>query len=168
MDSDAEHGLDRVVGAVDSAVPDADSAISNMSEAEERAVARAGLVFTVCAVVLIPWTVYLAWELPRRAVAGHYDIAWAGFDVMLAAALFAVAWTSLRRSDWLPVAGAWAAALLITDAWFDVMTSHGRWQILTAAAMAVLVELPLAAASIWLCRHAGQVQQRQRRRFTRR
>jgi hypothetical protein len=159
----SDSGVDKVVGSVDGAVPTADSAVTRMTPAEERAVARVGVVFAVCSVLLVPWTIYLAYDLPRRARTPHYDWAWVGFDLMLAAALVALAWTALRRSDWLPVAGAWSAALLITDAWFDVMTSSGQGALVTALAMAGLVELPLAAVSIWLCRHATHVQRRQHR-----
>jgi hypothetical protein len=163
----SDSGVDKVVGSIDGAVPTADSAVAQMTPAEERAVARVGVVFAICSALLVPWTIYLAYDLPRRARTAHYDWAWVGFDLMLAAALVALAWTALRRSDWLPVAGAWSAALLITDAWFDVMTSSGREAFVTALVMAVLVELPLAAASIWLCRHATHVQRRQHRRRAR-
>jgi len=163
----SDNGVDKVVGRIDDAVPVADSVTSRMSKSEERAVARAGVVFAVCSVLLVPWTVYLAYDLPRRARTPHYNWAWVGFDVMLAAALIALAWTAMRRSDWLPVAGAWSAALLITDAWFDVMTAPTNGGFVTAVAMAGLVELPLAGVSIWLCRHATQVQQRQHARIGR-
>jgi hypothetical protein len=45
----------------------------------------------------------------------------------------------------------WAgAALLLADAWFDVCTSPPGLDRLLAVGEAVLVELPLAAAAIWL------------------
>ena len=50
----------------------------------------------------------------------HYDAAWAGFDVMLLVALASAGYFALRRSRYL-VTG--AAALLVVDAWFDVVTS---------------------------------------------
>ncbi|MFN8189336.1 MAG: hypothetical protein U0R78_02670 [Nocardioidaceae bacterium] len=162
----SDSGVDKVVGSIDGVVPTADSAVAQMTPSEERAVARVGVIFAVCSVLLVPWTVYLAYDLPRRARTDHYNLAWVGFDAMLVIALVALAWTALRRSDWLPVAGAWSAALLITDAWFDVMTSSQR-EVATAVLMALLVELPLAAVSVWLCRHATLVQRRQHR-WTRR
>ena len=42
------------------------------------------------------------------------------------------------------------AALLLADAWFDVCTSPPGLDRLLAVGEAVLVELPLAAAAIWL------------------
>lgn len=157
-----------MIGAVDGLVQEADSALARMTTAEERAVTRAAVVFGICAMVMIPWTVYLGYDLPRRARTNHYDVAWTGFDVLLAGALLSVTWTALRRSDWLPVAGACSATLLITDAWFDVMTSTGRLETISAIIMALMVELPLAVVSIWLSRHAAQVQRRHFRRRRRR
>lgn len=163
-----EGPVDRAIGAVDDLVPDADSAVAQMTAAEERAVTRAGIVFGICAVLMIPWMVYLAYDLPSRVQTNNYDIAWIGFDILLAGALLSVAWTAFRRSDWLPVAGACSATLLVTDAWFDVLTSTGRIETLSAIVMALIVELPLAGTSIWLSRHAAQVQRRDFRRRGRR
>ena len=42
------------------------------------------------------------------------------------------------------------AALLLADAWFDVCTSPPGLDRLLAVGEAVLVELPLVAAAIWL------------------
>ena len=47
--------------------------------------------------------------------------------------------------------------LLVVDAWFDVMTSHGRDQMLSALCLGALIELPLAALCFWIARHAERV-----------
>ena len=44
-------------------------------------------LLALCAVVLIPWTLVLAYRLPARHTSHHWDIAWVGFDLALAAAL---------------------------------------------------------------------------------
>jgi len=43
------------------------------------------------ALLLVPWTIWLATTLPSHEVAEHWDVAWAGLDAMLAAALLATA-----------------------------------------------------------------------------
>ena len=55
-------------------------------------------IFFALGLVLIPWTLWLAVSLPTRQLASHYDAAWSGFDVALAASLawhFADAHTQL-------------------------------------------------------------------------
>ena len=61
----------------------------------------AGAVFAVLAVLMVPWTVYLAVSLPSEQRAAHYDLAWAGFDVGLFAVLLWAAWSAATRSRWL-------------------------------------------------------------------
>jgi hypothetical protein len=118
-----------------------------------RVVRWAGPAFILFSVALVPWTVYLAYTLPSRQVSHRYNIAWVGFDVMLAIALGATGYLALRRSRWLAVAAAAAATLLVVDGWFDVMTSPPD-QILEAIILAVFVELPLAALCGWLSYHS--------------
>jgi uncharacterized membrane protein len=78
------------------------------------------------AVVLIPWTLVLAYRLPARHTAHYWDVAWVGFDIALAAALGATGWAVARRSEWAPVAAAVAATLLLCDAWFDNVLANSR------------------------------------------
>lgn len=117
-----------------------------------RVVRLAGPAFIACSVVLVPWTVYLGLSLPSRQVSPHYDIAWVGFDVLLIAALGATGYFALRRSRYLAITAAAASALLLVDAWFDIMTSPRR-QVPQAIILAVLVEIPLAAVCAWLSYH---------------
>lgn len=149
--------LDRVVGAVDGLVPVAASVDNAVLPDRAPAVRWAGVLFAVCAVVLVPWTVVLAVTLPERAVALNYDTAWVGFDVLLLAAVAGTAVTAMRRSRFLGLVASATAALLVVDAWFDVVTSPSGAERLTAAAMAVLVEVPLAAVCCWLALHAADI-----------
>ena len=130
------------------------AALDRERESVARAVLVAAWALAGGAVLLVPWTAYLALTLPRHALAVHYDLAWSGFDVMLVLVLGAAAFTAFRAPRWLPVWAASAATMLVVDAWFDVVTSHGTdkaWAIV----LALLVELPVAIACIWL---AGRVQ----------
>ncbi len=113
-----------------------------------RFVGRIGHLYLLAALVLVPWVGYLAVVLPERQVAANYDLAWVGFDLGLVAALLVTGVLIVRRSPWVVLTAASTAALLTTDAWFDVVTSpHGSAR-LTALVLAVAVELPLAALSL--------------------
>src|SRR3982074_3607028 len=101
-------------------------------------------LFALSGIVLVPWIVFLVRSLPSTHAAAHWDIAWAGFDVGLALLLFGVAVAAWRRSPWLEGAAAAAAALLVVDAWFDILTSSTHVELGMAIGEAVLVELPLA------------------------
>src|SRR5258705_371113 len=39
-------------------------------------------LFVLAVVVLVPWIVFLVRSLPSTEAAAHWDIAWAGFDVV--------------------------------------------------------------------------------------
>jgi hypothetical protein len=109
-------------------------------------------------VVRLPWTIYLAQSVPGMQLSPHYDIAWAGFDVMLLVALASTGYCALRRSRYLATAATVTAALLVVDAWFDVTTSPPS-QLLESVLLAVAVELPLAVCA-WLSRHTEQLAER--------
>lgn len=119
-----------------------------------------GPVFAVLAVLLIPWTVYLAVTLPHQQTARRYDLAWAGFDVGLAGALAWTAWTALRGSRWLVIAASFCAALLVVDAWFDAVTSPSRHDLVLALASAVVIELPLAGVCLWMAINGQRIIER--------
>src|SRR5215475_15612534 len=82
--------------------------------------------------------------LPSRHLAAHWDLAWTGFDLALAAALLATAWAAWHGRSWLSPVAAIAGTLLVADAWFDVLTASTTTEREVAAAMAVVAELPLA------------------------
>lgn len=116
-----------------------------------------GLLFVMLASALVPWTVYLAVELPRRALSRHYDLAWVGFDIALGLVLAATAWSAMQRSRYLALTATAAATLLVVDAWFDVVTSPTGRQEAMALVLAALIELPLAALCIWWALHVQDV-----------
>jgi hypothetical protein len=119
----------------------------------------AGPAFVLCSVVLIPWTIYLGYSLPSRQLSPHYNVAWAGLDVLELVVLGATGFFALRRSRYLALTAAAAATLLVVDAWFDVMTSP-RNQIIEACVLALLVELPLAGVCAWLSYHTEHLAER--------
>jgi hypothetical protein len=111
-------------------------------------------LFAVGALVLVPTVVVLLFTLPSTHRSEHWDVAWGGFDVMLALMLVAVAFTAWRGSAWLEAAAASAATLLVVDAWFDVLTASNGTELVIAIVEAVCVELPLALLCVWLTRGA--------------
>jgi hypothetical protein len=112
-------------------------------------------VYALLAVATVPWIIWLAWSLPERSVSAHYRLAWVGFDVLLCGALARTAYLAWRRSPFLVNVASATAALLVVDAWFDVMTSPGGHDLLVSTLLALLVELPLAVFSLVL---AGRAQ----------
>ena len=76
-------------------------------------------------IALIPWTLLYITQLPNRHTTDHWNVAWTGFDVLLAIALGVTAWSALRERAMLIVGLIVSSALLVCDAWFDVVTSIG-------------------------------------------
>jgi hypothetical protein len=111
-------------------------------------------LFGLAALLLVPWVVLVIVSLPSAHRAAHWDIAWAGFDVALALLLVTVAVAAWRGSPWLEGAATATATLLLVDAWFDVLTSSTRAELIVSIAEAVLVELPLAILCLLLARNA--------------
>jgi len=112
--------------------------------------------FVLLAVALAPWIVWLFVNLPDGQLTEHWAFAWAGFDVGLASVLAGTGVALARRSPFSALLAAMAGALLLTDAWFDTLTSRGndRW---IAIVMAVCLELPLAAICLWVAYNIERV-----------
>jgi hypothetical protein len=102
-------------------------------------------LLALVALALVPWTLWLTFSLPSRHVSQHYDLAWSGFDVALAFAFGATAWSALRAPRWLVAFAAATGTMLLCDAWFDIVTASGGGERLEAVAEAAFAELPLAA-----------------------
>ena len=88
--------------------------------------------------------------LPRHYDAEHWQLAWGGFDIGLGLALAGTAVTVARRSPLAEVAATVTGTLLVCDAWFDVSTSREGSDVLRAAALALAIELPIAALCFWM------------------
>jgi hypothetical protein len=111
-------------------------------------------IFALVAVALLPWAFWLSTALPSRHLSEHWDVAWAGFDLLLAAALAATALAAFRRWPMLQDAATASGSLLLVDAWFDVVTSDSGRELAMALTLALLCELPLAALCFWVARDA--------------
>jgi hypothetical protein len=153
-------GLAAAAERIDRSVPVADE-IGNTVLTDDRPITRiAGPLFVALSVLLVPWTVFIAVALPSRQLSSNYDVAWAGFDVLLCGGLAATGYFALRRSQWLPEAATATATMLVVDAWFDLTTAPSGRDLVAAIVLAALVELPLAALCLVLARRGQLVNDR--------
>jgi hypothetical protein len=150
----------RIAGHLDEVVPASEEVGDPLLADHARVVRWVAPLFLGCAVVLLPWIVIAAATLPSHQLSENYDVAWAGYDVGLLIGLVWTALSALRRSARLTIAAAATGALLTADAWFDVLTSPGGWDLVEAIAMSVFAELPLAALCFWLAFHSQEVAER--------
>lgn len=151
--------LTEIGDKLDGMVEPADEPENAVLVDDARVVRWAGPAFVLFSLGMVPWTIYLALSLPSRSVSPDYDVAWAGFDLILLLALAATGYFALRRSRYLATAAASTATLLIVDAWFDVVTSPPG-QRPEAIVLALLLELPLATVCAWLSHHTQQLEER--------
>jgi hypothetical protein len=112
----------------------------------------AAMVLAVLGVGLLPWTLWLGLSLPSRKLAEHWDLAWVGFDLVLAASLLATAFTLVQHSPLLEAFAAATGALLLADAWFDIVTASSTKERWFAVGLALVGELPLAVVCFVLAR----------------
>jgi len=105
------------------------------------------VVAALACVALVCWAGWLSADLPARYLVGHWDLAWVGFDLLLAGCVGATGILTWRGSPFRAGAAFATAVLLVCDAWFDVVTATGSGYLLTSVLSAALVELPLAAAT---------------------
>lgn len=124
-----------------------------------------GPLFLAAAAGLVPWIIFLALSLPRRAEAENYRLAWVGFDVGILGVLASLGWLAYRRSTLTEMLATCAATLLVVDAWFDVITAAHRSERLLALASALIFELPFAGLCVWLARNAELVRRRGMRKL---
>src|SRR5438270_582117 len=100
--------------------------------------------------------------LSLTAVAGHGALrhraaAWAGFDLMMAVGAIATVVGILRGSRYVAMAASVTATFLVSDAWFDLITSRPGSELFESTVFAVFGELPMAALCLWIARDAEKV-----------
>ncbi|MCW2753536.1 MAG: hypothetical protein JWQ32_947 [Marmoricola sp.] len=109
-------------------------------------------VYLGFAVILVPWSAYLAVSLPERSLSLHYRNTWVGFNIALIIVLARLAWLAHRRDPRVILTAATGATLLLTDAWFDVTTAAAGAAHVQALLSAVFLEIPAAIVSGVLAR----------------
>jgi hypothetical protein len=113
-------------------------------------VRRGRLVALGVAAFLLPWCACLGAMLPGTARAQNWQLAWVGLDGGVALAALGTAGWLTRGDPRAPLTAAAGGTLLLVDAWFDVCTSAPGLDRALAAVEAACLEVPLAAAAIWL------------------
>lgn len=101
-------------------------------------------VMIASTIVLIPWIAYLAITLPPTYDAQHWRATWVGLDVLLLALTATTVVLGLLRRQLVVLTAFATGTLLVSDAWFDVMTASPEDRVGSILA-ALLVELPIAA-----------------------
>jgi hypothetical protein len=108
------------------------------------------VLFGVIGVALLPWTVWLSSSLPSDHQSAKWDLAWSGFDSVLAVSFLLTAFAAWHRHAWLPAAAAATGALLVADAWFDIVLESRSNDFEIAIIEALLAELPIALVCFWV------------------
>jgi hypothetical protein len=108
------------------------------------------IVFAAIGLGLLPWTLWLATSLNPTHVTHSWDLAWSGFDTMLALLFIATSVAAYRRSPWVGALAAALGTILIVDAWFDIVLESRTDDRRQAILLAVFVELPTAAVCFWI------------------
>ena len=122
-------------------------------------------LLVVSTVALIPWIVGLVLTLPHHYVAHHWEVAWVGFDVVLLAGLTSTAWAAWRRRQIVVLTAVVTGTLLVTDAWFDVVTAATTGDFVVSVLTALFGELPLAAVMFLVAHRVIKVTIRNVRRL---
>lgn len=107
---------------------------------------RVAAVLTALGLAMIPWLFVLHAGLPATAQASHWAWTWTGLDTLEAIGLLSTGLLLRRGDQRASLTAAATSTLLLIDAWFDTMTAAPGTDLATAELMAVLIELPLAAA----------------------
>jgi hypothetical protein len=98
----------------------------------------------LCCIALVPWTIGLAVTLPRSYLVGNWPLAWTGFDLILLGCLTTTAWALWKQRQVAVPASLITSALLLCDAWFDIITAHSGRCLMVSVATAVFGEVPIA------------------------
>jgi hypothetical protein len=117
---------------------------------------RLAWVYLIVAAGLIVWTVFLALSLPKENLEHHYRLAWTGFDLIEALAICLTAYWAFRLDTRVVYPATVVATLLVADAWFDITTSATAADATQALILALLVELPAAAFSLYVAHRVGR------------
>lgn len=106
--------------------------------------ARVSYMYTVFAVLLVPWTIYLAYSLPTRHVERHWDVSWVGLDIAIMIVLLLTGFLAAIKSRLVIISLSATASFLLVDAWFDIISSRPGSELYQAVGLAIFIEIPLS------------------------
>jgi hypothetical protein len=119
------------------------------------------IALTIAALILVPSLVIVLAVVPTAQTAHHLKVAWTGLDVFEVLALASTGFALQRRPAIAVIPATITGALLLCDAWLNIIPTTGAARF-EAIALAFL-ELPLAALSFWVAAH-GELSRRSRAR----
>jgi hypothetical protein len=109
--------------------------------------------FTGSGLAMAPWLAVLFFYLPSTTAVPHWNVAWVGLDAMEAVGLFTAGRLLARGDRRYAITATVTGTALLVDAWFDILTSASRTELLAAVAMAG-IELPLSGLCFFLALRA--------------
>lgn len=118
-----------------------------MKTKHKRVLGWTGFFYLIFALILLPWTLYLAQTLPKQHLAIHWDVSWVGLNIVMFAALLATGIFSYLGSRWIVISSSILGSLLLLDAWFDILSARTGNDFRQSLFLAFFVEIPLAVAS---------------------
>jgi hypothetical protein len=121
---------------------------------------RIGRLIVVSATLLACWAAWLGTSLPRDPLRqawstgyvglDNYSLTWVGLDSLEILGLAACGLLFWRGSPGARTSALLAMPVFFLDAWFDILTSVSRADLLAALLMAALGELPAVAILGWI------------------
>jgi hypothetical protein len=107
-------------------------------------------VYLFLAVVLVPWTIYLAISLPRRHVQPHWDVLWVGLDIGILILFLLTGVLASIKSRLVIISLSATASFLLVDSWFDIASAKAGYQFEQSLSLALFIEIPLAILGYYL------------------
>jgi hypothetical protein len=120
-----------------------------------------GNLIVLVAALLACWAIYLGSSLPPDPLTQHwsltadigldnYSVTWVGLDCVEVLGLAACGLLFRRASPSARTIALLTIPVFCLDAWFDIMTSASKADLVTAVVMAALGELPAALILSWI------------------
>jgi len=82
------------------------------------------ILYSVLAIILIPWVFNLAQNLPTHHLVRHWDAMWVGFDIIMLITMAITICFVIKGRIWVIISATALGTLFIVDAWFDVLTAR--------------------------------------------
>lgn len=101
-------------------------------------------IYTVFAIALVPWTIYLSYSLPRFQIDKHWDVSWVGLDIGLILLLLLTGFLASIKSRLVILSLSAVASFLLVDAWFDIASARNGTDLYESVFLAAFIEIPLS------------------------
>jgi len=108
------------------------------------------IFYFILALLLIPWTIFLAYVLPIHYNSHHWTLTWVGFDIFEIILFLSTSILAFKKSSLTAISAAMLGTVLLIDAWFDTLTARPGLPAIKSLADAIFVEIPLALLSFYI------------------